>query len=82
MFELADRLVGIYKTFDATKSVTINPKVFAQATTGMLKSTEEVTEGEGKSSRPSTNQSTKTIQVEKKITTTLGDATNTRGVMA
>ena len=29
MFELADRLVGIYKTCDATKSVTINPKVFA-----------------------------------------------------
>lgn len=28
MFELADRLVGIYKTFDATKSVTINPKLF------------------------------------------------------
>lgn len=29
MFELADRLVGIYKTNDATKSVTINPKTFA-----------------------------------------------------
>lgn len=29
MFELADRLVGIYKTHDATKSVTINPKMFA-----------------------------------------------------
>ena len=29
MFELADRLVGIYKTCDATKSVTINPKIFA-----------------------------------------------------
>jgi len=28
MFELADRLVGIYKTHDATKSVTINPKLF------------------------------------------------------
>ena len=26
MFELADRLVGIYKTKDVTKSVTINPK--------------------------------------------------------
>merc|ERR1712054_267134 len=26
MFELADRLVGIYKTHNATKSVTINPK--------------------------------------------------------
>ena len=28
MFELADRLVGIYKTNNTTKSVTINPKVF------------------------------------------------------
>lgn len=25
MYELADRLVGIYKTHDATKSVTIDP---------------------------------------------------------
>lgn len=31
MFELADRLVGIYKTHDATKSVTINPKLFENA---------------------------------------------------
>lgn len=29
MFELADRLVGIYKTDDCTKSVTINPGAFA-----------------------------------------------------
>ena len=29
MFELADRLVGIYKTHDCTKSVTIDPKSFA-----------------------------------------------------
>lgn len=25
MFELADKLVGIYKTFDVTKTITINP---------------------------------------------------------
>jgi structural maintenance of chromosome 4 len=31
MFELADRLVGIYKTDHCTKSVTINPKAFAVA---------------------------------------------------
>jgi hypothetical protein len=31
MFELADRLVGIYKTNDATKSVTINPAAFDDA---------------------------------------------------
>lgn len=28
MFELADRLVGIYKTYDCTKSVTINPQSY------------------------------------------------------
>lgn len=31
MFELADRLVGIYKTHNVTKSVTINPKEFPAA---------------------------------------------------
>lgn len=30
MFELADRLVGIYKTYDATKSVTLNPWKLSQ----------------------------------------------------
>ncbi|KAL7431823.1 hypothetical protein ACHAXM_002828 [Skeletonema potamos] len=30
MFELADRLVGIYKTNNCTKSVTINPKMFSK----------------------------------------------------
>jgi hypothetical protein len=34
MFELADRLVGIYKTSDTTKSVTIDPRLFADATMG------------------------------------------------
>jgi structural maintenance of chromosome 4 len=29
MFELADRLVGIYKTHNTTKSVTVNPRAFA-----------------------------------------------------
>lgn len=29
MFELADRLVGIYKTFNSTKSITIDPKAFS-----------------------------------------------------
>ena len=31
MFELADRLVGIYKTNNCTKSVTINPRAFGVA---------------------------------------------------
>ena len=29
MFELADRLVGIYKTYNCTKSVTVNPGLIA-----------------------------------------------------
>ena len=31
MFELADRLVGIYKTYNCTKTVTINPGKIASA---------------------------------------------------
>ena len=31
MFELADRLVGIYKTHNATKSVAIDPAAFTIA---------------------------------------------------
>lgn len=30
MFELADRLVGIYKTYNCTKSVTINPDLIEE----------------------------------------------------
>lgn len=30
MFELAEKLVGIYKTFDVTKCVTINPNKLKQ----------------------------------------------------
>ena len=37
MFEIADRLVGIYKTNDITKSVTINPKTFQNATATQAK---------------------------------------------
>jgi hypothetical protein len=38
MFELANRLVGIYKTHDTTKSVTINPHCFEDAVTGRTSS--------------------------------------------
>lgn len=31
MFELADRLVGIYKTENCTKSVTLNPHLMEEA---------------------------------------------------
>ena len=33
MFELADRLVGIYKTYNCTKTVTVNPKKLAEMAT-------------------------------------------------
>ena len=36
MFELADHLVGIFKTNDCTKSVTINPSLFAAAEKSMI----------------------------------------------
>lgn len=44
MFELADRLVGIYKTRDHTKSVTISPKYF---TVGHERKKEEERENAG-----------------------------------
>jgi hypothetical protein len=48
MFELADRLVGIYKTHDHTKSVTINPKLFQQSTG---KKKDGAAEGEGEDAK-------------------------------
>lgn len=39
MFELADRLVGIYKTHNTTKSVTVNPKAFTIPSTPSTAST-------------------------------------------
>lgn len=36
MFELADRLVGIYKTDNATKTVTINPAEFTVGPVGEM----------------------------------------------
>jgi len=41
MFELADRLVGIYKTHDATKSITINPAKVVAASKAKAKSMQE-----------------------------------------
>jgi structural maintenance of chromosome 4 len=29
MFEISDRLIGIYKTYNITKSVAVNPKEIA-----------------------------------------------------
>ena len=41
MFELADRLIGIYKTDDCTKSVTINPALVAEAASRHAESRDE-----------------------------------------
>lgn len=48
MFELADRLVGIYKTYNATKSVTINPGLIAS----------QVNSGEASDKQSSANNQT------------------------
>ena len=37
MFELADRLVGIYKTYNCTKSITIDPEKIADKEKGQEK---------------------------------------------
>ena len=42
MFELADRLVGIYKTDNATKSVAINPPKFTVGTANSVPSAPEI----------------------------------------
>ena len=34
MFELADKLIGIYKTYDVTKSVAFNPSAFKATLAG------------------------------------------------
>lgn len=51
MFELADRLVGIYKTQDVTKSVTINPKAIAEQC-GVLSGAENAARREGAGGKP------------------------------
>lgn len=40
MFEIADRLIGIYKTHNTTKSVATNPKVIAAKGLDELKAVE------------------------------------------
>lgn len=41
MFELADTLVGIYKTFNATKTATINPRFYENLDSGRLKALQD-----------------------------------------
>lgn len=68
MFELADRLVGIYKTHDATKSVTINPKVFQPLITSGEEAQQNQVASAGKASTSRT-----TVNNSSSI---LGDVTN------
>lgn len=37
MFELSDRLIGIYKTYNCTKSVTVDPGKISMPVTSMTK---------------------------------------------
>ena len=68
MFELADRLVGIYKTYNCTKSVTINPGKIAsekqpqkQSTTAPVEAAKDVgAAGGGGLSQPTVNNITTT----------------------
>ncbi|CAI5494544.1 unnamed protein product [Closterium sp. Naga37s-1] len=45
MFELADHLVGIYKTHNCTKSITINPRSFAPIAVGATMASEDLPRG-------------------------------------
>ncbi|CAI5524118.1 unnamed protein product [Closterium sp. Naga37s-1] len=45
MFELADYLVGIYKTHNCTKSITINPRSFAPIAVGATMASEDLPRG-------------------------------------
>jgi len=56
MFELADRLVGIYKTNNSTKSVAINPKRIAAMAAAMGEKGEDGKDGkDGKAKKKSGN---------------------------
>ena len=68
MFELADRLVGIYKTNDATKSVTINPRLFDQACGGQLAAPVGAPAGAAAVAKAGRGTTSRAV---------LGDATNT-----
>jgi structural maintenance of chromosome 4 len=75
MFELADRLVGIYKTNDTTKSVTINPKSFQQNASVAAPSNENTTTAASGEMKGRTNGLANHQQKEQQ-SLPLGDATN------
>jgi structural maintenance of chromosome 4 len=77
MFELADRLVGIYKTNDATKSVTINPKLFDAAVQGHR--TENTAPQASTSPAPAASAAPSKLPVSAvEVRSVLADSTNTR----
>ena len=63
MFELADRLVGIYKTYNCTKSVTINPNKLS--TNVSASGTRNISQNVSDSPNESLN-TTKSVLVESK----------------
>lgn len=72
MFELANRLVGIYKTNDATKSVTINPASFSASVSGASASApKRITADGGKQATDSSQESK-----AKPTVAVLNDSTN------
>ena len=72
MFELANRLVGIYKTNDATKSVTINPASFSASVSGASASApKRITADGGKQATDSSQESQ-----AKPTVAVLNDSTN------
>nr|CCA22531.1 hypothetical protein CHGG_09697 [Albugo laibachii Nc14] len=75
MFELADRLVGIYKTDNTTKSVTINPKAYQQVTRS--KSNETPNENKEENGKKETKVKRQRIRsTDSETTIALGDRTN------
>ena len=75
MFELANRLVGIYKTNDATKSVTINPASFSAAVSGSAPKHSSSGSDTGKH-LTSGNSASGSEKKGKQAMTVLGDSTN------
>jgi structural maintenance of chromosome 4 len=63
MFELADRLVGIYKTENCTKSVSINPRAYGIQASGPMQVTPRLL-----SERSNTGGSEITRNVDKSTT--------------
>ena len=84
MFELANRLVGIYKTHDTTKSVTINPRAFEGSLQEVAVAQESKQEEGPRKKAARTTSSTasslgaKVPPSEQPAKVVLGDSTNLR----